>query len=131
MAELNTMYLQIGDRTLAVTLAENSATATLRELLSKNAITIDMRDFGGFEKVGSLGVTLPTSDERITTEPGDLTLFQGHQLVIFYAPNTWSYTRIGRIEDTTQDELIEILGPGNVTVTLSLSNDCAKSLNLV
>jgi len=115
------LYLHIGDVMLTATLAENTATETLTKLLAEKPIIIDMRDFGGFEKVGNLGVSLPTSDERITAEYNDIMLFQGNQLVIFYAQNTWSYTPIGRINETSQAELIEILGEGNVTVTLSLT----------
>jgi chitodextrinase len=73
------------------------------------------------EKVGGLGKTLPTNDERITTEPGDLILYQGNALVIYYAPNTWTFTRLGKITGVTGEELKTILGNGNVTVTLSLS----------
>jgi len=117
----NTIFLHIGNRTLTATLTENPATRTLRELLAQSPITIDMRDFGGFEKVGNLATHLPTNDQRISTVPGDIMLFRGNQLVIFYAPHAWSYTRIGRIDDITQAELIQILGPGNVTVKLSLT----------
>jgi hypothetical protein len=118
----NTLYLQIGDRTLTATLVDNSATRALKELLAENSITISMSDYGGFEKVGALGANLPTSNQNITTEAGDLILYQGNQFVIFYAPNTWSYTRLGKINDVTQSELRSILGTGNVTVTLSVNN---------
>ena len=72
------------------------------------------------EKVGSLGVNLPTNDERISTEPGDLILYQGNSVVIYYEPHSWSFTRLGKINDITQAELKEVLGSGNVTITLSL-----------
>ena len=111
------LYLHIGDVTLTATLAENTATETLMGLLAENPIIIDMRDFGGFEKVGNLGTSLPRSDERISTSYGDIVLFQGNQLVIFYASHAWSYTRIGRINDATQAELIEILGEANRELT--------------
>jgi hypothetical protein len=114
------LQLQFGDNILTATLVDNSSTQALIELLTDNPITINMRDYGGFEKVGNLGARLPTSDTRITTESGDLILFQGNQFVIFYAPNTWSYTRLGKLNNVTQSELREILGTGNVTVTLSL-----------
>jgi hypothetical protein len=115
------MYLHIGDRTLTATLVDNSATEALKELLAAGNITIDMSDYGGFEKVGSIGSNLPTSNVQITSEPGDLILYQGNQLVIFYEPNSWSYTRLGKINNVTQNELKTILGNGNVTVTLSLT----------
>jgi flavodoxin len=121
MPVTNTLYLHIGNEVLTATLSENTSTEALKELLASGNVTINMRDYGGFEKVGSLGTNLPTNDVRITSEPGDLILYQGNQLVIFYAPNSWSYTRLGKINDVTQNELINILGSGNVTVTLSLT----------
>jgi hypothetical protein len=72
------------------------------------------------EKVGGIGTALPRNDEQITTEPGDLILFQGNSLVIYYAPNSWNFTRLGKIDGITKDELTDILGNGDVTVTLSL-----------
>jgi hypothetical protein len=116
----NTLYLQVGETIFTATLVDNSSTEALKKLLAQGPITIDMRDYGGFEKVGSIGTNLPTNDERITSEPGDLILYQGNSLVIFYAANKWSYTRLGKINDITQDELKSILGDANVTVTLSL-----------
>jgi hypothetical protein len=121
--EENIMYLHIGEQVLTATLADNSSVEALKELLAAGDITIDMSDYGGFEKVGSIGSNLPTNDVRITSEPGDLILYQGNSLVIFYAPNTWSYTRLGKINDVTQAELKDILGRGDVTITLSLSRD--------
>jgi hypothetical protein len=99
---------------------ENPSVVALKELLAEGNITIEMSDYGGFEKVGSLGRSLPRNDTRITSEPGDLILYQGNSFVIFYSPNTWSYTRLGKINDVSQDELRRILGSGNVTITLSL-----------
>ena len=116
-----TMYLHIGNRVLMATLVDNSSTRALRELLTFNPVTIDMRDYGNFEKVGSLGATLPQNNERITAQSGDLILFQGNQFVIYYAQNTWSLTRLGRINNVSPQELRDILGAGNVTVTLSLN----------
>ena len=119
--EDNILYLQIGSRTFTATLAKNSSTDALKKLLTENPITIDMRDYGKFEKIGGLGTSLPTNDEQITTKPGDLMLYQGNELVIFYAPNAWSYTRLGKINNITPGELKEALGSGNITVTLTLS----------
>jgi hypothetical protein len=113
-----TMKIIIGNRELTATLVQNSSTEALRELLRAGPITINMRDYGNMEKVGSFGRSLPTNDERITTEPGDLILYQGNQFVIYYAPNTWSFTRLGKINGVTRQELINILGEGNVTVIL-------------
>ena len=114
------MKLIIGDTTLTAVLAENSTTAALREMLAEGPVTIAMQDYGSMEKVGSFPRSLPRNDESITTEPGDLILYQGRAFVIYYAPNSWSFTRIGKIEGITARELKRILGDGNVSVTLSL-----------
>lgn len=113
------MCFTIGDRKLNVELADNAAAETLIERLKNSPIVINMSDYGGWEKVGSLGFSLPTSNEQITTQPCDFVLYQGDQLVIFYGVNSWSYTRLGRIVGVTPEELKAILGEGNVTVTLS------------
>lgn len=119
--EENVMYVHIGNRAFTMTLVENAATEALLELLEEEPITINMQDYGGFEKVGSLGTNLPTSDVQISSDYGDVILYQGNQIAIFYDSNAWSYTRIGRINDVIQEDLIEVLGSGDVTVTLSLS----------
>jgi len=113
-----TMKIIVGNRELTATLVQNSSTQALMEWLKTGPITINMRDYGNMEKVGSFGRNLPTNDERITTEPGDLILYQGNQFVIYYAPNTWSFTRLGRINGITRQELLNVLGEGNVTVIL-------------
>ena len=113
-----TMKITVGNRVLTATLVQNSSTQALIEWLKTGPITINMRDYGNFEKVGGLGRNLPTNDERITTEPGDLILYQGNSFVIYYAPNTWSFTRLGKFNGVTQEDLINILGNGNVTVIL-------------
>jgi hypothetical protein len=79
-----------------------------------------MRDYGSMEKVGSLVTDLPRNDQQITTEAGDIILYQGNAFVIYYAPNSWNFTRLGKIENVTSEKLKEILGYGNVTITLSL-----------
>lgn len=112
----------VGKTELTATLVDNSSTAALIELLKKAPLTIEMRDHGNMEKVGSIGTTLPRNDEQITTEPGDLILYQGNALVIYYAPNSWNFTRLGKINNSTQDQLKAILGTGNVIVTLKLAD---------
>ncbi len=117
--EENIMYIKIGNTTLTATLADNSATDALVERLKTNPVTIEMSDYGGWEKVGGLGFSLPTSNEQITAQPCEFVLYQGNQLVIFYGSNSWSYTRLGKLESVTPSELKEILGTDDVTVTLS------------
>ena len=117
------MNIKIGDTVLTATLVENSSVDALKEALSEGPITVHMRDYGSMEKVGSLGMDLPRNDEQITTEAGDIILYQGNALVIYYAPNSWNFTRLGKIDNVAAEELREILGDGNVTVTLSLPQE--------
>ena len=94
------------------------AVDALIAMMQDAPVTIRMRDYSGFEKVGPLGTSLPTSNRQTTTHSGDIVLYQGNQIVIFYGSNSWSYTRIGKIDNLTGWE--KALGRGNVTVTFSL-----------
>ena len=112
--------IKVNDKILTATLSDNSSSKALIEKLKENEITIDMHDYSNFEKVGSLGFNLPSNDEQISTDYGDLILYQGNQFVIYYDKNNWKFTRLGKIDDISQDELKEILGDENVTVTIYL-----------
>lgn len=112
--------LAIGNHILTATLADNSSVDSLVQVLKTKNIVVDMDDYGNMEKVGSLGQPFPRNDTSITTEAGDIILYQGNMLVIYYAPNSWSFTRLGKIDNITGTELKSILGKGGVTVTLSL-----------
>ena len=127
------MNITINGKTMTVALVDNSATKKLVELLKDSPITYQAEDYGGFEKVGYLGHSLPTSNSQITTEAGDVILYSGNQIVLFYGSNSWSYTRLGRIEYSTMDELKDFLqaGKGDVTVKLSLAGTTSvKTANL-
>ena len=117
-----TIKITISGKTLPVKIEDNEATKALVAALSEASITYDANDYGGFEKVGNLGFSLPASDTQITTVPGDVILYSGNQIVLFYGTNSWSYTRIGKMEYGTLDELKVFLkaGQGMITVTLSL-----------
>lgn len=119
------MYITIDGKTLPVTMVDNAATQTLMAALQEGDITYEAHDYGGFEKVGALGRSLPSSDTQITTQAGDVILYNDNQIVLFYGSNSWSYTRLGHIEYTSQEELESFLkaGQGNITVKLSLSSE--------
>ncbi|MBP5507858.1 MAG: hypothetical protein J6Y23_08465 [Prevotella sp.] len=121
--------ITIDGKTLPVNLVDNEATRTLVAALQEDAITYEADDYGGFEKVGGLGRSLPTSNSQITTEPGDVILYSGNQIVLFYGSNSWSYTRLGRIQYSTIDELKSFLkaGQGRVSVTLSVAETTGVS----
>lgn len=118
--EENQMKIQAGDREMTAVLADNSSAQALKELLKNGPLTIAMHDYAKMEKVGPIGQNLPTNDEQISTVPGDLILYQGNSLVIYYDTNAWNFTRIGKVQGVTQEELKEILGEGDVSVTFSL-----------
>ncbi|MCM1561906.1 MAG: cyclophilin-like fold protein [Butyrivibrio sp.] len=118
-----TMNIQIGDNVLTATLVQNSSTETLVQMLSEGSITIEMNDYAGMEKVGSFPESLPRNDEQISTGAGDLILYQGNSFVIYYDTNSWNFTRLGRIDNVTEQELMEILGDGSVTAVLSLPTE--------
>ena len=111
------MNVQVGGSTFTATLEENAAVDALVEMMENGPVTIQMRDYSGFEKVGPLGQSLPTSNQQTTTHAGDIVLYQGGQIVIFYGSNSWSYTRLGKIDDLTGWK--DALGSGDVTVTFS------------
>ena len=114
------MTLQIGNNTFTATLENNDAVDVLVDMMREEPVVIQMSDYSGFEKVGSLGTSLPASNKQTTTQSGDIVLYNGNQIVIFYGSNSWSYTRLGRIDDLSGWE--DALGSGDVTVTFSLED---------
>lgn len=118
--EDNTMKITAGGTTFMAMLADNSSVEALKELLAEGPLTINMSDYAGMEKVGPIGTSLPRNDEQISTGAGDIILYQGNSLVIYYDTNSWNFTRIGKIEGVTGEELLDAFGSGDVTVTFSL-----------
>ena len=112
------MNVQIGDKSFTATLEDNVATRELVEIMREAPISIDMNDYSGFEKVGPLGRSLTTDNQQTTTTAGDIVLYNGNQIVMFYGSNSWSYTRIGKIDDLSGWE--DALGSGSITAVLSL-----------
>ena len=117
-AKKEMLYITVGEHEFRAVLEENASAQELKELLEKGPITVSMDDYGGFEKVGPLGTTLTRSDESITTQPGDVILYQGNQIVIYYAPNSWNFTKLAQIEDAS--DLKQKLGESSIEATFSL-----------
>lgn len=124
----NMITIQVNNEILKVKLENNLSTVALIEKLKDGNIIIEAEDYGGFEKVGNLGFNLPTNDTKITTEAGDLILYQGNKITLYYDTNTWNFTKLGKVQDKSQKELKEILGDGNVTMTFSLSKTNNKNI---
>ena len=118
---MNEFAIEVNNRKLIVKTEENSASKALLEKLKEGSIIVNAHEYGGFEKVGDLGFSLPREDTNVTTSAGDIVLYQGNQISLFYNSNSWSYTKLGKIKDITADELKNILGNGDVTITITLS----------
>lgn len=116
------MNMEINGMVIQVELCENSSAEAIKELLKKGPRTIAMKDYAHMEKFGSLGTQLPRNDEHITTQAGDVILSEGNLLVLYYAPNTWNFTRLGKVQNLSVAELKKVLGKGNISVTLTLVN---------
>ena len=115
------MTMTIGDTKVNVDWEANSSVDALKELVSSGPLSIDMSMYGGFEQVGSIGHSLPREDKQTTTASGDIVLYSGNQLVVFYGSNSWAYTRLGHISDKTDAEIEALLSKGDVTITLSIN----------
>ena len=115
------LNITIGDESRTVMLVDNVGTRALMQALQAGSITFAAHDYGDFEKVGALGQSLPTDDHKTTTSAGDVVLYNGNNICIFYGSNSWSYTRIGRLENMSADEVRRFVraGEGQVEVTLS------------
>lgn len=112
------MRFYINDTELEVTWEDNDSVRALKEIASEGPITIGMSMYGGFEQVGPIGQDLPRNDRQTTTGAGDIVLYSGNQIVVFYGSNSCSYTRLGHIEGKTPEELTDMLGEADVTVTI-------------
>jgi hypothetical protein len=112
------MVMTIDDTKVDVTWENNASVDELKEFVS-DGLTISMSMYGGFEQVGSIGKSITSDDKQITTAPGDIVLYSGNQLVVFYGSNSWAYTRLGKI-NLSEKELTKLLSNGDVTITLSM-----------
>ena len=112
------MKISVGGHGLLTTFEDNSSAEEFKELLEQGAMTIEMEDYGGFEKVGSVGTLLTRNDMQITMQPGDGILYQGNQITIYYGTNFWRFTRLARIGNPAG--LQEKLGSETISVTVSL-----------
>ena len=116
----DSVKVKINDNVFDVKLENNSATQEFIKELKKGNVTVNASEYGGFEKVGNLGFSLPTSDENIGTVPGDIVLYQGDKISLFYGSHSWSYTKLGKIDNVDSNKLKEVLGSGDVTLEFSL-----------
>ena len=116
-----TVYAYIEEHELVIKPENNTSAMAWIDLLRQNDLTVQMHDYGGFEKVGPIGTDLPREDETITTEPGDVILYQGNQITIYYGVNTWTFTRLGKVQGLSQEELKTALGDGDPEVVFPLN----------
>ena len=116
---METLIMKINDETVSVEWEYNESVRALAELAADGPVTIETSRYGGFEQVGSIGTTLPSNDVSISTEPGDIMLYTSSNIVVFFGTNSWSYTRLGRITGKSDEELTQLLGGSNATITIT------------
>lgn len=112
------LQMKIGNTPVVVDWENNESVEALRTLCQEGPLTIQMSMYGGFEQVGPLGQSIPRDDVQTTTQTGDIVLYSGNQIVVFYGSNSWAYTRLGHISDKSAQEMAELLGNGDVTITI-------------
>ena len=117
--EADTMVLTINGEVVSVEWEDNESVEALKNLVSSKPISIQMSMYGGFEQVGSIGTSLPRNDVQTTTEAGDIVLYSGNQIVVFYGSNSWAYTMLGKVKDKSKAEMTELLGNGDVSIMIS------------
>jgi hypothetical protein len=117
------MYITVGEQTQSVTLVDNDAVQILIAKLQQGDVTMTLNSSGGFEIWGALGFSLPTSNQQMTAQPGDVILYNGSNICLFYGSNSWSYTRLGHIDGLSESQLRTFLkaGQNDIKVTLSLT----------
>ena len=120
---MDKIHITIDGQTQSITLVDNAATKALVEKLKQAPVTVTLNSSGGFEIWGALGFSLPTSDQQTTAQPGDVILYNGSNICLFYGTNSWSYTRLGKIDGLSENELRTFLkaGENNISIMLSLS----------
>ena len=114
-----TMEITAGGKTITATLADNATAKALAEKLKSGSVTVEMKA-NGFEHYGLLGFSLERHDEQISAVSGDIMLYNGNNICVFYGNNSWSYTPLGKVDGKTADELKAFFGTGTVSVTYSL-----------
>ena len=116
------LKMMIGDTEVSVDWENNESAEALKDLCAEEPLVIQMSMYGGFEQVGSIGTRLPSDDEQTSTSAGDIVLYSSNQIVVFYGSNSWAYTRLGHITDQDAAGMTDLLGNGNVTITISLED---------
>ena len=114
------LKIHVNDTTFTATLEENSSAKAFAEFLAQGDMTLDMHDYGSFEKVADLPRSFPRNDTQIDTDAGDIILYQGNSITIYYDKNSWNFTRLARIDNVNKKRLQQILGKGNVKATFSV-----------
>lgn len=119
-AENMELIMKIDGTEVSVAWENNESVDAIRKLAASGGLEINMSMYGGFEQVGSIGQSIPRSDKKTTTKAGDIVLYSGNQVVVFYGSNSWAYTRLGRITGKTKQELAEMLGKKNVVLSFEI-----------
>jgi hypothetical protein len=114
------LQMTIGETPVEVKWEDNESVEALGQLCQNGPLTMQMSMYGGFEQVGSIGQRLPRNDSQTTTQSGDIVLYAGDQIVVFYGSNSWAYTRLGHVTNKSDEEMAQLLGNGDVQITIEM-----------
>ena len=118
-AQMPTLMLSIDGTPVTVLWEDNETVSELLTATQNGAIEVSASRYGGFEQVGSLPQSFSRNDVQTTTQPGDIVLYSGNQLVVFFGSNSWSYTRLGHVNGMSSEELSDLLNKDVVMIELS------------
>lgn len=125
------LIIEAGDHMFTANFEDNSSAEELIEKLINEPVTVNMHDYGNFEKVGALPWEITRNDTQITTKPGDVILYQGNQITIYYDENSWNFTKLAGIDNVTREELLEAFGDGDVNVRFYIGLQPEDYLNYI
>ena len=117
-----TLHMYINETEIPVTWENNETVDALMVLAEAGDLSVQMSMYGGFEQVGPIGSRLPSADVQTQTSAGDIVLYSSDQIVVFYGSNSWAYTRLGHVADRDAAGMRELLGHGDVTITISMGD---------
>lgn len=114
----NNMKLLIDNVEVEVEWENNESIKQISRIASSSDIIVNTHRYGGFEQVGEIGQNIVSNNVQMTTEPGDIVLYSGNSIVIFFGSNSWSYTKLGKIKNKDLNELKQLLDKSNATIMI-------------
>lgn len=118
MIEDVNIKLYLNDKEVEVIWENNAAIEEIFKDVKNNDLIVEMSMYGGFEQVGDLGKRYTQNDKQITTKSGDIVIYGGDKIVVFYGSNTWEYTKLGKINES-EYTITNLLSKENIELKIS------------